>query len=269
MDNHDTRFVGTIPAIYDRHLGPVLFQVHADDLAGRVPFAPGMRILEVACGTGIVTRSLLERLPTDGQLVAVDLNAPMVDYARAALPTDSRFELRTADAQALPFPDATFDAYVCQFGVMFFPDKASALREMKRVLKPGGELLVNVWRPLIDNRFAHVVQQLILKRFPLDPPRFYEAPFSWGDPATILAALEVAGLRDATCEPLQRVSEPVSPAHFARGLVLGNPLALELSERGVDDPEELISGVAEAIATECGAASCRVVMNTVVVHARV
>ncbi len=268
MQSHDAHFVGSIPVAYDQHLGPVLFQVHAKDIAARLEVAPGMRVLEVAAGTGIVTRHLLERLPADAKLVATDLNAPMVDYAREALPADPRLELRTADAQVLPFADASFDAYVCQFGIMFFPDKALALREAKRVLKPGGQLLFNVWRPQSENRFAATVQGLVMKHFAENPPHFYKVPFSWGDPAVILPALQEAGFHDGACQMLTNTVEPESPAHFAHGLILGNPLSLELADRGITDTGAFVAEVADAIAAACGKDPCRIEMNTVMARAR-
>ncbi len=268
MQNQSARFVGTIPATYDRHLGPVLFEVHAQDIVGRISPVPGMRVLEVACGTGIVTRELLRRLPGDATVVATDLNPPMVDYARDALGADPRLELRAVDAQELPFADASFDVYLCQFGVMFFPDKALALREARRVLKPGGQLLFNVWSPLPENRFADTIHRLVLDKFPDNPPRFYEVPFSWADPATILPALEAAGFRDGKCVSLKNSVDAESPTHFATGLVLGNPISLELADRGIADPGMVVTEVAAAIAATCGADPCRVVMNTVMVQAR-
>jgi ubiquinone/menaquinone biosynthesis C-methylase UbiE len=126
-------FLGSIPTVYDRHLGPVIFEPYAADLACRLRTAPRVRVLEVASGTGIVTRRLLAQLPADGKLVVTDLNQAMVDVARQRLPADTRLQLRTADAQQLPFADAAFDRYVCQFGVMFFPDKVQALHGRHRL----------------------------------------------------------------------------------------------------------------------------------------
>src|SRR5687768_13476190 len=114
-DPEHARFTGSIPAFYDRHLGPVLFEPYARDLARRLLGHEGVRVLETACGTGITTRRLLERQPASGRLVATDLNQAMLDHARSSLPGDARIEWRTADAQALPFPDASFDAVVMQF----------------------------------------------------------------------------------------------------------------------------------------------------------
>src|SRR5262249_46580178 len=139
MGSEVTRFVGPIPSLYERHLGPVLFEPYARDVALRLP-AGTKRVLEIAAGTGRVTRRLLEVLAPDAVLVATDLNEPMLDVAKQHI-TDARVQWQAADAQALPFGDAGFDAVVCQFGLMFVPDKIAALREMHRVLRPGGTLL--------------------------------------------------------------------------------------------------------------------------------
>ena len=138
-------FVGTVPLNYDRYLGPLLFVPYADDLAARLPVAPGTRVLEVACGTGIVTERLVRRLAGQGTLVATDLNDAMIAHARARIPADPALEWRQADGTSLPFPDGAFDVVVCEFGLMFFPDKAAGVREAFRVLRPGGTYLFNVW----------------------------------------------------------------------------------------------------------------------------
>ena len=107
-------------------------------------------LLETACGTGILTRALAARLPEAVAITATDLNEPMLDFARLQ-PSGGRVAWRQADAQALPFSDGTFDAVVCQFGVMFFPDKQRAYREVFRLLKPGGRFLFSVWDRLETN----------------------------------------------------------------------------------------------------------------------
>src|SRR5438093_3635799 len=143
MAGSDTKFVGSIPEKYDKHLGPFLFEPYAADFVRRVVFPKGCRVLELACGTGILTRKILESLPGDGWLTATDLNEPMLAHVRGRLKSDPRLEWRTADASKLPFPDDSFHRVVCQFGVMFFPDKLVALQEARRVLKPGGEFAFN------------------------------------------------------------------------------------------------------------------------------
>jgi len=125
----------------------------------RVPRAAS--VLEVAAGTGILTRPLLEVLPEDARLVVTDLNEPMLDYAKQKIATDARLDWRQADGSALPFPDHMFDALVCQYGLMFFPDKVRALGEARRVLKPYGTLLFNVWGSLADNPIARLAHEVI------------------------------------------------------------------------------------------------------------
>src|SRR5687768_13579650 len=130
MTNSDAAFAGSIPAIYDSALGPMFFEPYARDLAKRLKVRSGDAVLEIAAGTGIVTRRLLKRLPAGAELVATDLNNAMIEIAKAKVDTDPRLRWQQADAGALPFPDQSFDAVVCQFGLMFFPDKVSALREV-------------------------------------------------------------------------------------------------------------------------------------------
>jgi ubiquinone/menaquinone biosynthesis C-methylase UbiE len=140
----DAVFSGSIPSLYDKYLGPLIFEPYAQDLANRLSALNAERVLETAAGTGIVTRALERSLSPRGSIVATDLNQPMLDHAAERIPS-SRVSWQKADAQALPFPDGAFDAVICQFGVMFFPDRQKAYREARRVLKPGGHFIFNVW----------------------------------------------------------------------------------------------------------------------------
>ena len=171
MPKADTVFSGSIPALYDKYLGPLIFEPYAEDLAQRLSALDAARVLEAAAGTGIVTRALLRALPGSVAIVATDLNQPMVDHAAAQV-SSSRVTWQQADAQSLPFPDGAFDAVVCQFGVMFFPDKRQAYREARRVLKPGGRFIFNVWDKLECNEFAALVVAAAIDVFPNDPPLF-------------------------------------------------------------------------------------------------
>src|SRR5262245_62527966 len=157
-------FTGSIPPIYDRHLGPVIFTPYADDLAQRLRPGAKARVLEVACGTGIVTSKLLARLPPGARLTATDLNPAMIEHAKTRVRADARLEFRAADAQQLPFPDASFEHYVCQFGIMFFPDKVAALKEARRVLAHGGEVVLDAWGAMAENdsaRIGHTVVRTV------------------------------------------------------------------------------------------------------------
>jgi SAM-dependent methyltransferase len=181
----DTLFAGSIPGLYDTYLVPLIFEPYAVDLVDRLKSRPVSRVLEVACGTGVVTRLLADELPDDVEIVATDFNQPMLDYAKSA-GTMRDVAWKQADAMNLPFADSSFDAVVCQFGVMFFPDRPQAFSEARRVLKPGGVFIFNTWDKIEDNEFADVVTTSLESIFPDDPPRFMaRTPHGYHDRATI------------------------------------------------------------------------------------
>jgi SAM-dependent methyltransferase len=167
----DKAFAGSIPKLYDTYLVPLIFEPYAADLASRLSSRSLSSLLEIAAGTGVVTRALASVLPAGVAIVATDLNQAMLDQA-AATGTTRTVEWRRADALHLPFPDGTFDAVVCQFGVMFFPEKSEAFAEARRVLTPGGVLIFNVWDRIEENEFADTVTTALESVFPEDPPRF-------------------------------------------------------------------------------------------------
>ena len=193
MATVDTVFSGSIPSLYDRYLGPLMFETYAQDLADRVSALNAERVLETAAGTGIVTRALDRSLSPGVSIVATDLNQPMLDHAAERI-SSSRVSWQKADAQALPFPDGAFDAVVCQFGVMFFPDKQKAYREARRVLKPGGHFIFNVWDKLEYNEFADLVTAAVADMFATDPPRFLaRTPYGYHQQQAVIAELRSAG----------------------------------------------------------------------------
>ena len=147
MSASDKAFTGSIPENYDRNMVPLIFESYAQDMARRAAALSPRDVLETAAGSGAVTRALTAKLSADARYVATDLNPSMLDYAATRQNGDKRITWRQADEQALPFDDATFDLVCCQFGAMFFPDRPSGYREAKRVLKPGGTFLFNVWGP--------------------------------------------------------------------------------------------------------------------------
>ena len=190
----DKVFAGSIPENYDRYMVPLIFEPYAVDIARRAASLSPSAVLETAAGSGVVTRALAPRLPRGASYIVTDLNQPMVDYAASRQPPDTRVKWRQADALALPFENATFDLVCCQFGAMFFPDRTSGYREARRVLKPGGHFLFNVWDRIEENVFADDVTNALAKNFPDDPPRFLaRTPHGYHDTALIHSELEEAG----------------------------------------------------------------------------
>ena len=201
MSETDKVFAGSIPENYDRYLVPLIFETFAQDIARRVAALSPSSVLETAAGSGVVTRALTPRLAPDASYVVTDLNQPMLDYAATRQPADRRIRWRKADAQALPFEDAAFDIVCCQFGVMFFPDRQRGYREAKRVLKPGGRFMFNVWDRIEENVFANDVTDALAEVFPRDPPRFLaRTPHGYHDTALIRSELEKAGFSNVAIE---------------------------------------------------------------------
>ena len=244
MSSHAS-FSGSVPANYDRYLGPVLFEPYALDLARRIPAADGVRVLELACGTGRVTRRLRQALPDTATLEATDLNEPMVDYAGGAVP-EPGITWRAADAQALPFPDGSFDVIVCQFGLMFLPDKVQGLREARRVLAPGGLLIASVWEPVDAHAHMRAIAAALDDLFAESPPRFLDVPHGYNDRDRIRADFAAAGWSDVEIELVRLVGESPSSRDLALGFTVGSPLAHELAERNAE-PEAVTDRLTEEL----------------------
>jgi ubiquinone/menaquinone biosynthesis C-methylase UbiE len=252
MTKVDTVFSGSIPSIYDKYLGPMIFEPYAQDLANRVSALHAERVLETAAGTGIVTRALLRSLAANASIVATDLNQPMLDHAAKQLPSD-RVSWEKADAQALPFPDGAFDAVVCQFGAMFFPDKQKAYSEARRVLKPGGCFIFNVWDSIEFNEFADLVTSAAAEMFPDDPPRFLaRTPHGYHDKPTIIAEVRSAGFGNVAVETLMRRSVAASCRDPAIGYCQGTPLRNEIEVRDSDRLVEATEAAASKISARFG-----------------
>jgi ubiquinone/menaquinone biosynthesis C-methylase UbiE len=251
MADRDAAFVGSIPENYDRYLGPLFFHDYAAAMAARLEVTRGMRVLETACGTGIVTERLAERLAGQGTLVATDLNGPMLAYAAAKLSARD-VSWKEADATSLPFEDRAFDAVVCQFGLMFFPDKSAGVREALRVLEPGGQLLLSVWDALEDNPVPLITHETVAGFFPNDPPQFYRIPFSLHDVTVVRGLLTSAGFQDVRAEHVEGAGVSPSAADAARGLIEGNPIYQAIMERRPSALAEIEAAVAEKIAAALG-----------------
>lgn len=267
MSEQATGFVGSIPDRYDRDLGPVIFADYAADTARRVAGRGPARVLETAAGTGIVTRRLRDLLPAGAHLTATDLNPPMLDVARTKFRPGEQIDFQQADAMALPFPDGAFDTVVCQFGVMFFPDKDQAYREVHRVLVPRGRYVFSVWDSHHRNPFGRLAHEVVGGFFPADPPQFYQVPFGYHRIDPIKDSLTDAGFTGIEIAVFGREQEVMDVDAFARGLIHGNPLIDQIRARGGADPERIVDALAAALRREFGAEPARMPLQTIVFEA--
>jgi SAM-dependent methyltransferase len=251
--NTDKVFAGSVPKIYDEYLVPLIFEPYAVDLAQRLVARPLGRVLEIAAGTGVVTRALAYALPVNVSIVATDLNQAMLDQA-AAIGTKRAVEWRQADAMQLPFEDNTYDAVICQFGVMFFPDKGKAFAEARRVLKQGGIFIFNAWDRIEENEFADVVTTALAAIFPADPPRFLaRTPHGYHDRRTIEADLVKGGFSAAPrIDTIAARSRAASARVPAIAYCEGTPLRNEIEARDAGRLEEATEIAADAVARRFG-----------------
>jgi SAM-dependent methyltransferase len=268
MSNDAASFVGNIPHYYDQGLGPIIFAEYAADIAQRTAVGKPARVLETAAGTGIVTRKLREALPARTHLTATDLNPPMLDIARGKFAAGEQVEFGPADAMALPFADASFDAVVCQFGLMFYPDKAKSCSEVYRVLAPGGRYLFSVWDSHRYNPFARVAHEVVGRFFPADPPQFYNVPFSCHQIDPIKELLIAAGFSGISVVVVRQEKEIPDVANFARAAVQGNPLIDQVRARGGIEPEEIIGALTQEFRREFGADPGRMPLQAIIYSAQ-
>jgi ubiquinone/menaquinone biosynthesis C-methylase UbiE len=245
MASIDVRFSGSVPANYERYLVPLLFRPYAQQLANRARSLQPKRILETAAGTGVVTAALAEALP-DSEIVATDLNQAMLDVAAQQV-TAPNVSFRQADALDLPFEDASFDLVVCQFGVMFYPDKVQGGAEALRVLRPGGRYLLAIWDAIERNALSHLAHRTMEQQFPDNVPMFMKrGPFSYYEREWIERDLAAAGFSAVQIDTVALTSRSGSAADAARGLVYGSPMGIELAEYGPDALDRVFEHFAEA-----------------------
>lgn len=269
MSSIDKVFAGSIPKIYDEHLVPMIFSVYAEDIARRVAARAPSVLLEIAAGTGAVTRAVAAALPRGVRYVATDLNEPMLTVAAQRQAEDDRIVWRQADAMALPFGDAEFELVCCQFGAMFFPDRVKAYGEVKRVLKGGGTFVFNVWDRIEDNVLTHEATVALGKMFPDDPPRFMiRTPHGYHDKAVIRSDLERAGFRDISIETRCDISRAPSAEYVAIALCQGTPLRSEIEARDASKLQAATDFVAEALRTRHGSGAVEGKIQAIVIEAR-
>jgi len=254
LPTSDSNFAGSIPELYERWMVPLIFEPYARDMAARVAALGRVgRVLEIAAGTGVLTRKLAATLPPDNAIVATDLNAPMLAHAEA-IGTARPVEWRVADALSLPFADASFNLVVCQFGAMFFPDRPRAFAEARRVLQPGGTLLFNTWDRIEDNDFADLVTGALATMFPDDPPRFMaRVPHGYHDPVQIARDVMAGGFERAPkIETLTCRSRADSARIPAIAYCQGTPLRNEIEARDSSRLSAATAAAEAAIARRFG-----------------
>ncbi len=253
MAETDKLFAGSIPDVYDDYLVPLIFESYAADLAGRVAALHPAAVLETAAGSGVVTRALAPRLGADARYVVTDLNQPMLDRASGQQPDDTRIEWQQADALDLPFGDGVFDAVCCQFGAMFFPDRAAGYRAARRVLRSGGKFIFNVWDRIEENAFADSVTQTVSRLFPDDPPLFLaRTPHGYHDTGQIRQDVRDGGFEQIEIHTITEDSRADDARHPAIAYCQGTPLRNELEARDPDRLEEITTRAAEDIASRFG-----------------
>lgn len=248
MQNPSQGFTG--PRSYDEEIGPHTFGPFAQALAGGLPEGFEGEVLELACGTGLVTRALRQRMAPAARLVATDLSPAMLAYAREQL-REQAIDWREADAANLPFDAGSFDALACGFGLMFMPDRAAALREWRRVLRPGGRLMLSVWDSIEHNPHALAFVQAIETLFPGDPEMKFRTPYELADAAALDRLLQDAGFSQRHIETRRIAIRDADPVRLASGQIRGTPRAALLTARGLV-LDDAVGRVAQALARQGG-----------------
>ena len=258
-------FKGSMPAFYDRYLGPIQFAPWAATMAERVAVRDPARILETACGTGIVTYAMRDASP-QSVIVATDISQAMLDFAAAKRP-DSGIAWKQADAEALPFEDASFDTVVCQFGIMFVPDKDKAYAEARRVLRGGGAFLFTVWDSLDNNPLPRTSAEAIASLFPTYPPTFMQrVPYGYNDMEAIERALRKAGFaRVANERHATRIR--ATAIDQATGTCHGGPLRNEIESRDPDGLARATEAVARAVEEKFGSGEFETTNRAIIIAA--
>ncbi len=267
MKKEFATFSGKVPALYDQYMGPLFFEPYATDIALRLKENYFHKVLEIACGTGRVTKHIRKAIPTSAELIATDLNPGMLKVASEVL-RGMNVEFRVADAQALPFNDESFDCIVCQFGFMFVPDKPITFREAFRVLKKDGRLLFNTWDRIENNPLSNTIKNIVASYFTAgNAVDFYKIPFSMHDKEEIKHLLEDAGFNNITIDLVTKEGVTPYAADGAKGLVLGTPAFMEISSIDTSAPAKLVKIAEREISRLHGDNPCKSELNAWVCEA--
>ncbi len=268
MKKEFATFSGTVPALYDQYMGPLFFEPYATDIAMRLKENNFHKVLEIACGTGRVTKHIRKAIPTSAELIATDLNPGMLEVAKEVLRGDN-IEFRIADAQALPFDDESVDCIVCQFGFMFVPDKSKAFGEAFRVLKKGGMFLFNTWDRIENNPLSNTIKNVVASFFtPGNQLDFYKVPFSMHDKDELKRLLDEAGFYNISIDLVTKEGVTPSAADGAKGLVLGTPAFMEISAIDAAAPTKIVEIAEKEISRLYGDNPSKSELNAWVCEAR-
>lgn len=267
MTSSHSTFTGEIPQNYEKYLGPLIFQEYAEDLSRRIIVPDAGVVLETAAGTGMATRQLRAAIQNNVRIVVTDLNEDMLDVARKKFESHDNIEFQTANALQLPFDDSVFDAVVCQFSVMFFPDKLSALQEAARVLKTDGVFLFNVWDSFEHNHLIRTVNKTIAEHLPESPPDFFNTPYGYHEIDVIKNLLYEAGFGDLEISVLPRTSKAATAQQVALGYVLGTPVRLQIEKSAPGALSDIVDAVEHAVGAEFGNTNISAKMQAIVFQA--
>ena len=235
---------------YDRYLGPFLFEPFALDLVNRIAGKNYENVLELACGTGRVTRHLRRVLPK-AKIVATDSQSDMIRVASQQLP-DNNIQWQTADAQQLTFADQSFNLIICQFGLMFMRDRSKVLAEIYRILKPGGKFIFNTWDKIENNGAIYLGNQIICSYFPEHPPTNYRLPFTLHQPDLLETNLLATGFKNIKVGAVEKEGISPSAKDAAIGIVEGNPVYNLIVQKDPNLVEVIRSAVEQKIAEAYG-----------------
>jgi len=210
------------PENYERYFVPAIGAPLADDLIRIAELGPGDRVLDVACGTGVAARYASKAVGTGGAVAGLDTNPGMLAVARSTTPTGMAIDWSEASAEAMPFPDASFDAVVCQMGLQFMPDKHAALCEMRRILAPGGRLILNLPGP--TPRLFAIMGEALARNISDEAAGFVNQVFALNDTAEVQNLISGAGLREVSVQADTKSLPLPPPKEFLWQYVHSTPL---------------------------------------------
>ena len=242
---HD--YGGSGPEIYERHMVPSIFGPWAADLVKLAAPIAGERVLDVACGTGIVALLAAERVGSKGKVVGLDLNPGMLTVARSASAGIENIEWREGNATAMPLSDGMFDLVFCQQGLQFFPDRLASLKEMHRVLVPGGRLAVSVWSSIANSPGFSLLAGALGKHIGPEAAALMRLPFSLASQAELRSLMERAGFRNVKIHPATKGLIFPSTDEFVKRYVASSPLASAVAKAESRSQQALLENMSKAL----------------------